>query len=197
MFIRYVMVMMLLLHALPVAAQGKPAPLELSASAARALDSAFQAQYHGVRGFDGRGAVHVSPTAHGFQVRFDRAGAGAVLLNVAQDGTVRLASAQFVSTHEIVLPGPEAKGIAIAYDAWKSGAVGIPQTKADFDADQFTVMEQTNADTHAGRLGYYVTYAPPGSITTTQELNPLKCPAWAIYRVDPTTWAVFRQPPIC
>lgn len=200
MLVRVIATLALVLAAVPAPAQTATTYYSLSGSAARALSVALQSQYgRASKSIEEDTIVHIVPTSEGFQVRFERSGARSIVLCVSRTGTITTATMQSSSSQEVAIPGREAQAISVAFEAWKSGNATIPQARADFDADHFSVSEhKAILQLPTDRPGYYVSYEPPNSIMpASQKIQPLKCPAWAIYRVDPSLSKVFRQPPIC
>jgi hypothetical protein len=198
MLIRVMATVFLLAGITPAQAQQDPWPsYTLSGSAARALDAAFQSQYgSSPQSIEPDTKVHIVQSAGGVLVRFEHAGGRSVSLTVARNGTVSTPSNLTSSDAEVVIPALDASAITTTYEAWKSGSVIIPQSRADFDGDRFTVGERALLDSALSRSlpGYYVTYSPPPEQPAPSGMY---CGNFMNYRVDPSTWKVSPQPRIC
>jgi hypothetical protein len=169
----------------------------LSGVEVRSLSAAFQSQYgRAPQSIEVGTVVHVVPAADGVLVRFEHAGGRIVSLGISHDGGVTRGDSASPVGAEVIMPGLDASAIAVAYQAWNSGAVSIPQSRADFDGDRFSVSERAIFDSALShsRPGYYVTYSPP---TISQASGSTQCQVFMNYRIDPTTWKVFGQPKIC
>lgn len=168
----------------------------ISGSAAKGLEAAFRAEYGLTsRSDDTNASVHIAETSGAVQVWFDR-GAGsrnAYLVNEQTDSLQQLSAPQATAA-EVVLPGPDAKAIAMAYRAWHTSAVRLPFPRADFESNSFTVSERAILNSPQSRPGYYVTYTPAA---TSKQIGGLNCGTYVNYRVDPSTWQVVIQAPIC
>ncbi len=182
---------MLLCIAQPVMAQTVKG-YALSGAAAKGLEAAFRAEYgQSQRPNDTGAAVHVFESAGIVRVWFERpAGRADAYLVDANTGNVQVLTAPTASANEVVLPGPDAKAIAVAYGAWRAASVALPFSRTEFTLNRFTVSEHASLDSQPG---YFVTYTPATYIRD----SGLHCGPYAIYLVDPNTWQISKEPPIC
>lgn len=178
-------------------AHAEAAVATLSGNEVRALDSVYQ----------GRLAARTSQELGSTVIRIQES-RDAIFLSVATPGekqtVVKVDKGSYHvsedvpesinSSSGVVLSGYEAKAISLAYGAWLSNPSTAPASRSDLLSGGFTVKERPILQNPSGKPGYYVTHL---RAHTREPAGGLGCKDFTNYRVDPTSWKVFKQPKIC
>ncbi len=196
------MVISLFVAATPTLAWADSSPTySLAGTDVKALASAFETLKSEMQS---SGALDLEET----QARIDRVGTSVQVTFLRHDASPLIVSMNTQSgvvqrrstmstikpSSSIVLPGPDAKAIAVAYNSWLSGSVRFPYSRSDLLAGKFTARERADFATTISSKGYYVSYVP---VRPRAVNSGLRCADFQNYVVIPGTWKVIPEPHIC
>ena len=197
----YAVIIALLLAAAPTLASASSPTYSLAGTDVKALAGAFETLKSEMQSSSALGLeetqVRIDRVGAAVQVAFLRRDASPLVVSMnTQSGVVQRRStmSSIKPSSSIVLPGPDAKAIAVAYNSWLSGSVRFPYSRSDLLTGEFTARERADFTTNISSKGYYISYIP---IHPKAVNSGLRCADFQNYVVIPGTWKVIPEPHIC